>query len=43
VVIAGTGTPVTAVGFVYEGGYTEQELLGWFHLTKEQLFQKSGV
>lgn len=36
-VVAGTGTHVTAVGFAYEGGYSEDEILEWFHLTKEQL------
>ena len=37
VVVAGTGTHVTAIGFAHEGGYSEQELLEWFHLSKEQL------
>ena len=37
VVVAGTGIHVAAVGFAHEGGYTEQELLDWFNLTKEQL------
>jgi uncharacterized protein (DUF433 family) len=37
IVVAGTGTHVTAIGFAYEGGYSEDELLDWFHLSKEQL------
>lgn len=38
VVIVGTGTHVEAVGFAHEGGHSEQELLEWFHLSKEQLY-----
>lgn len=38
VVIAGTRIHVEAVGFAHEGGSTEEELLEWFHLTKEQLY-----
>lgn len=37
VVVAGTRIHVAAVGFAHEGGYTEQELLDWFSLNKEQL------
>ena len=37
VVIVGTRIHVEAVGFAHEGGYTEQELLEWFSLNKEQL------
>lgn len=37
VVIAGTRIHVTAVGFAHEGGYSDQELLDWFSLSKEQL------
>lgn len=38
VVIAGTRIHVEAVGFAHEGGYTEQELLDWFGLSKSQLY-----
>jgi uncharacterized protein (DUF433 family) len=37
VVIIGTRIHVEAVGFAHEGGYSEQELLEWFSLNKEQL------
>ena len=36
-VVSGTGIHVTAIGFAHEGGSSEQELLDWFHLTREQL------
>jgi uncharacterized protein (DUF433 family) len=38
VVIAGTRIHVEAVGFAHEDGSTEQELLEWFSLNKEQLY-----
>ena len=38
IVIVGTRIHVEAVGFAHEGGYTEQELLEWFSLNKEQLY-----
>ncbi|MDQ7027944.1 MAG: DUF433 domain-containing protein [Anaerolineae bacterium] len=38
VVIAGTRIHVEAVGFAHEGGSTEEELLEWFDLNKEQFY-----
>lgn len=38
IVIAGTQIHVEAVGFAHEGGSSEEELLDWFALSKEQLY-----
>jgi len=38
VVITGTRIHVESVGFAHEDGSTEQELLEWFSLSKEQLY-----
>jgi len=37
-IVAGTRIHVEAVGFAYEGGYSEAEVLAWFSLSKEQLY-----